>query len=49
MDFKASPSSQHQHCTDEAQGTYLTLLSSDTLLLLFQNAVPEECGTTFPS
>ena len=28
MAFKASPSSQHQHCTDEAQGSLVAVVGS---------------------
>ena len=41
MGFKASPSSQHQNCTDEAQKAE-TVRASDVLVVFFQKEMPTQ-------
>ena len=41
MAFKASPSSQHQHCTDEAQKAEI-VRASDVLVVFFQKDMPTQ-------
>ena len=52
--FKASPSSQHQHCIDEAQKAETVKCSSDIFVAFdFSDSdvdarrLPKECGATF--
>ena len=50
--FKGSPSSQHQHCTDEAQKAE-TVRASDVLVALFLQIdgrrISQERGTPLPT